>query len=57
MKEALEILHSTDIDFERCKVIANQLDDKTKILNSINDEILSECEEREIEAEIEAKFA
>jgi hypothetical protein len=52
-KEAIEHLQSTDIDTERCKIISNQLEDKMKILNDINEEILGVCEVNEIGKEIE----
>ena len=52
-KEAIEHLQSTDIDIEQCKIISNQLEDKMKILNDINEEILGVCEVSEIGKEIE----
>ena len=53
VKEAIELLQSTDVDIQRCKVIYSQLEDKMKILNEINEEILGICEVSEIEHEIE----
>ena len=41
VKEAIELLQSTDVDIERCEVIYSQLEDKMKILNEINEEILA----------------
>ena len=52
-KEAYELLHSTDVDIQRCEVISNQLEEKMNILNNINEEILGVCEVSEIGGEIE----
>ena len=52
-KEAHELLHSTDVDIQRCEVISNQLAEKMNILNNINEEILGVCEVSEIAGEIE----
>ena len=52
-KEAYELLHSTDVDIQRCEVISNQLEEKMNILNNINEEILGVYEVSEIGGEIE----
>ena len=56
-REALELLDSSEVDIERCGVIAEQLESKMKILDEINDEIIGICDVTEIEHEIEEAAA
>ena len=53
VREAIELLDSTEVDIERCEVIAEQLENRMKILDEINEEIISICEVADIEREIE----
>ncbi|XP_046856149.1 uncharacterized protein LOC124449255 [Xenia sp. Carnegie-2017] len=57
VKEALELLDATEVDIERCNVIAEQLECKMKILDEINDEIIGICDVTDIEHEIEEAAA
>ena len=52
-KETDEIVHATVIDYDRCEVIRALLEEKSKILNDIDEEILGICEVANIGAEIE----
>ena len=52
-KETDKIVHATVIDYDRCEVIRALLDEKSKILNDIDEEILGICEVANIGAEIE----
>lgn len=52
-KEALTFFDRTDVDTERCEVIAEQLEVKMRIFNELNDEIIGICEINETELELE----
>jgi hypothetical protein len=52
-KETEEIIHTDEIDYDRCEVIRSLLEEKSKILTDIDEEILGICEIASIEYEIE----
>jgi hypothetical protein len=52
-KETEEIIHADEIDYDRCEVIRSLLEEKSKILMDIDEEILGICEIASIEYEIE----
>jgi hypothetical protein len=53
-KETEEIIHADEIDYDRCEVIIRSLlEEKSKILTDIDEEILGICEIASIENEIE----
>jgi hypothetical protein len=52
-KETKEIIHADEIDYDRCEVIRSLLEEKSRILTDIDEEILGICEIASIEYEVE----
>ena len=52
-EETDELIHQTEADYGRCEIVRSLLDEKSKILKNINEEILGICEVGKIESEIE----